>query len=426
MTIKEALEFIHSVSWMGSTLGLHRINELIQRLGSPVMKGVIHIAGTNGKGSTASMLASILTAAGYKTGLYTSPFIFEFNERMQINGKSISDDELAKLTEQVQPHALAMADRPREFELVTAIAALYFTKHDCDYVVFETGMGGELDATNFVQSPVCSVITAIGLDHVQELGDTLPKIARTKAGIIKPDCDTVLYEQTQDVMDVIADVCRDKNSSLTITEPNRIQSIGDSINGQTFTYKDSPEYTIRLLGAHQLRNAATVLEVIDLLRRRGAEISADAVYDGLLHTRWPARFEVVMTKPCFIIDGGHNPQCAETIRANVEKYFPNNKIIFLIGILQDKDITGLTDIINDAACEYVTIKPNSPRAMAETELAQFLSERYNKPAYPCAAVSQGVKKAIELAGEQGIICAAGSLYAVGDIQAAVDDYLAGR
>ena len=425
MTINEALEFIHSVSWMGSTLGLHRINELMQRLGAPVMNGIIHIAGTNGKGSTASMLASILKAAGYKTGLYTSPFIFRFNERMQINGESISDNELAELTEQVRPHALAMEDRPREFELVTAIAALYFTKHKCDYVVFEAGMGGELDATNFVQSPVCSVITAIGLDHVQELGDTLPEIARTKAGIIKPGCDTVLYNQSQDVMDVFAGVCREKNSNLTITEPDRIQSISDSIKGQTFTYRNSPEYTIRLLGVHQLRNAATALEVIDVLRRRGAEISADAVYDGLLCTRWPARFEVVMTKPYFIIDGGHNPQCAETIRANIKKYFPDNKIIFLIGILKDKDITGLTDIINDVAWEYVTIKPDSPRAMAETELAQFLQEHYNKPAYPCATVSQGVNKAIKLAGEQDIICAAGSLYSVGDIQAAVDNYLAG-
>lgn len=269
MTIEEAMELIHGVEWRGSRPGLTRVRELLHRLGDP-QDGLqfVHIAGTNGKGSTAAMLASILRAAGYTTGLFTSPYLERFSERMQVNGVPVPDAEFAAVCETLKPCITAMDDPPTEFELVTAAAMLWFRRRGCDVVVLEVGLGGRLDATNVIAAPACAVITNIGLDHTEILGDTLEQIAREKAGILKPGTCAVSYPQAPEVRRVLRELCAQRGIPLTEADASAIVPLTDSVDGQTFTYRGA-EYALPLLGAHQLRNAAVALETVAALRARG-------------------------------------------------------------------------------------------------------------------------------------------------------------
>lgn len=417
MTVEEALNFIHSVSWRGSVPGLSRTRELLHRLGDPQRQlRFVHIAGTNGKGSVAAMLSSVCTAAGLRTGLYTSPYISRFHERMQVSGVPIPDGELAEVTASVLPHAQAMADPPTEFELVTAIALLWFARRCCDLVVLEVGLGGRLDSTNVIGTPDCAVIANIGLDHTQLLGRTTCEIAREKAGIIKPGGRVVLYEQDADVTAVFAGVCREAGAQLTVADFSAIQTLSDSLEGQVFQYKSSGPLRLPLLGAHQLKNAAVALEAVGVLRERGFSVPAWAVRDGLAATHWPARFEVVSREPWFVVDGGHNPQCAETAAENLVRYFPGMHRVLLVGTLQDKDYAGLLDTLNPVADAYVAIRPDSPRALPARDLGMFLT-RYGKPVTVCDTIAQGVAAAKAAAGPNGVACAVGSLYMAGAVRA---------
>ena len=287
MTIEEAMELIHGVEWRGSRPGLTRVRELLHRLGDP-QDGLqfVHIAGTNGKGSTAAMLASILRAAGYTTGLFTSPYLERFAERMQVNGAPVPDAEFAAVCQTLQPCIAAMDDPPTEFELVTAAAMLWFRRRGCDVVVLEVGLGGRLDATNVIAAPACAVITNIGLDHTEILGGTLAQIAREKAGILKPGTCAVSYPQAPEVRRVLREICAQRGIPLTEADASAIVPLTDSVDGQTFTYRGA-EYALPLLGAHQLRNAAVALTTVEVLRRRGWHISEDAVRRGLASVTWP-------------------------------------------------------------------------------------------------------------------------------------------
>lgn len=415
MTITEALSFIHGVSWLGSRPGLSRIRELLSRLGNPQQQlHFVHIAGTNGKGSTAAMTASVLSAAGLTTALYTSPYIQRFNERMQINGIPISDAELAAVTETVAVHARAMEDSPTEFELVTAIALTWFAQRSCDLVVLEVGMGGRLDATNAIDTPDCAVITNIGLDHTQYLGNTLEQIAVEKAGIIKSGCDVVLYHQTAAVMQAVRTICAEQLAHLHTTDPEALEALEHTLEGQTFRYRGSA-WRIPLLGVHQLKNAAVVLDIITVLRAKGWKIPQEAVERGLAATVWPARFEIVHRSPMVVVDGGHNPQCAETVTANLLQYFPNTRRILLIGILADKDFSGMTDILASAADVFVTVTPDSPRALSAEELAAHL-QQYGKPVTTCDSIEDGIACALRLAGTDGMVCSVGSLFIAGHVR----------
>ena len=259
MTVSEALSYIHSVSWKGSVPGLSRTRELLRRLGNPQNQlKFIHIAGTNGKGSTAAMLASVLRAAGYRTGLYTSPYISCFNERMQVNGAMIPDEELAEITEAVRPHADAMADAPTEFELLTAVAMVFFARHSCDLVVLEVGLGGELDSTNVISTPEAAVICNIGLDHTQVLGDTLEEIATAKAGIIKGG-DVVIYRGEECVEHVFEEKCAAVGAVLHRADFERLRLHSHSLYGQVFDCGDRKKLELPLLGGHQLKNAAVAI-----------------------------------------------------------------------------------------------------------------------------------------------------------------------
>ncbi len=421
MDYKEALAYIHGVEFFGSKPGLTRIRELLEKLGNP-QKGMrfIHIAGTNGKGSCAAMTASVLKAAGYRTGLYTSPYLYRFNERMQINGKEIPDDVLAEIVTRVKPVAEAMADHPTEFELMTAIALLWYKQEACDVVVLEVGLGGRFDATNIIDAPEAAVIMNIGLDHTAVLGDTVEQIAFEKAGIIKPGTEAVLFQQSENVTDVVRRRCEELGVPLHIADFSQIKSEFDSLYGQSFSYRGEV-YALPLLGGHQLKNAAVVLELIEVLRGRGWKLEQGDVEHGLYAVHWPGRFELVSEEPLFVVDGGHNPQCAQTVRENLLHYFPNKRRILLLGILRDKDYAGLTEILDGAADEYICITPDSPRALPAAELADFL-KRYNKAVAVCESIRDGVSLALDRSDDESVVCAVGSLYSVGEIRACFEKY----
>ena len=416
MTYEEALSYIHSICWKGSKLGLDRTRELLGKLDDPQKElKFIHIAGTNGKGSTAAMLSSILEEAGYRVGLYTSPFINRFNERMQVNHQPIPDEELAALTEYVRPHADAMADSPTEFELITALAMVWFARQKCDIVVLEVGMGGELDSTNIIDVPEAAVIAAMGLDHVKELGPTMADIARAKAGIIKEGGRVVSYGGNPEADEVIAAVCRARNASLCQPDFSAIVPGDFSLEGQTFSYKGWRGLRIPLVGAYQMNNAAVVLETVEVLRQRGWNISDEAVRQGLADTRWPARFEVLRRDPVFIVDGGHNPHGIRATAESLRRLFPGRKITFVTGVMADKDVEHILGLIVPLADQFFTVRPDNPRAMDAGELARRI-EAMGAKATACASVRDGVDRAIQAEGPHGVACALGSLYMSGEVR----------
>ena len=417
MTYEEALTYIHSVNWQGSKLGLERTRELLAKLGNPEKKlKFIHIAGTNGKGSTAAMLSSILERAGYRVGLYTSPFINRFNERMQVNGVQIPDQTLADLTEHIRPFADAMADSPTEFELITALAMEFFLREKCDIVVLEVGMGGELDSTNVIGAPEAAVIAAMGLDHVKELGPTMADIARAKAGIIKPGGAVISYGGNAEADPVFESVCRERGASLRQPDFARIVPGEFDLDGQSFSYGPWKELRIPLVGEYQMNNAAVVLETVQVLRERGWNIPGEAVRRGMAETRWPARFEVLRRDPVFIVDGGHNPHGIRATAESLKRLFPGKKFTFVTGVMADKDVESILGLIVPLAEQFFTVRPDNPRAMRAEELAARI-EALGARATPCGSVAEGVAKAIEAEGTGGVACALGSLYMSGEVRA---------
>lgn len=415
MTLEEALSFIHCTDWKGSRLGLERMRELLKRLGDPqeTLK-FIHVAGTNGKGSTCAMLASILREAGYRTGLYTSPHLFRVNERMNINGMEISDEALIDAAATVRDAVAGMADQPTEFEIITAMALYYFCRERCDLVVLEVGLGGRLDATNVILPPEVAVLTNIGLEHTEILGDTLEKIAKEKAGIVKPGCLVAAYPGTPEVERVYREVCRGNRAELHVVRFDEIRLQSADFAGQTFAWNDLTELYLPLLGEHQLHNAAVALTAVERLRKRGWRICDDALRAGLAGTVWPARFEVLSRDPLFIADGAHNPQCVEMLERNLCLYFSKRSVVFLIGVLADKDYERMLSLLIPHAGAFICLTPDSPRALPATELAAYLRQRGAR-AEACATAADGIRMALETA-EGAPVVACGSLYMMGEIR----------
>ena len=419
MTINEALDYIHAVDWRRSSPGLSRIDELLAQMGHPerTMK-FVHVTGTNGKGSTCAILASVLRAAGYRTGLYTSPYIFRFNERMQIDGAPISDAELCAVTEEVRPLADGMADHPTEFEMVTAIAFSWFASRKCDIVVCEVGMGGALDATNVIPAPEAAVLCNIGLDHTAYLGDTAEKIAATKSGIIKAGCDAVLYPCAPSVREVVADRCRRCGVTLHPVDMDTLVPVSHSLEGQEFRFGSLSGLHLPLLGRMQLRNAAAALTAVEVLRRRGWAIGEDAVRQGLAQVRWPVRFEVVRREPLVVMDGGHNPQCMAALVENIQDYLPDRPLTVLTGVLRDKDYHRMYAPLLPYAAQFITVTPDSPRALPAQELASYL-QTLGRPVTACGTVAEGAALALAKAANGGAVLCCGSLYLMGEAEAAL-------
>ncbi len=418
MTEQEAIDYIENYTWSATRLGLERTQELLKLLGDPQNElKFIHVTGSNGKGSTCAMLASILQQAGYRTGLYTSPYIQEFRERIQINGEYIPGAELAALTAEIRDLAESMTDHPSQFELVTALAIEYFRRQKCDIVVLEVGMGGALDATNAIPAPEAAVITNVGLEHTEYLGDTLEAIATTKSGIIKPGCAAVCYDGAPEVTAVVKAVCAEKNVPLTCLDFTQLQPVSETLEGQRFLYKGQ-EYFIPLLGPHQVYNTAVALETVDTLRQRGWNIPEKSVRLGLKLTRWPARFEVMGRDPLIILDGGHNPQCAKALTDSLDRLLPGKKAVFLMGILGDKDYRQVIDLILPYASEFYTLTPINPRALASEALAEELRAHGAKAA-ACQQIDEGIDAAVKAAGPDGLVVIFGSLYLAGAVRTAI-------
>lgn len=416
MTYKEAVLYIHSVAWKGSRPGLSRITELLALLGNPEAElRFIHIAGTNGKGSTSAMTEAILRAAGYKTGLFVSPYIKEFNERICFCGKPIDDLSLAEITTQVKCAADGMEDAPTEFELITAIGFLYFKKMECDIVVLETGMGGRLDSTNVIKNPLATVITGIALDHTDQLGDTVEKIALEKAGIIKPGAPVVWGGRDLRARCVIEAAAQKTGVPFVAAEdtPMAVQSI--DLSGTTVDWGEYRALKLPLLGTYQPQNLATVLALFGALREKGIAVDEETLRLGLSRVVWRGRFERLCNDPVIISDGAHNPEGIAAAVAGIRAYFPGARVLLLTAVMADKDYRGMVEALAPVVEEVFALTPDNPRALPASDLAAVWRE-HGVPATGFETVDAAVAAAVAAATvRKKPLFSLGSLYMYAEV-----------
>lgn len=420
MNYKEAIEYIHGTQKFGSILGLDRIKLLLDYMGNPHKKlKFVHVAGTNGKGSTVAFISSILIEAGYKVGIFTSPSIQRFSERIKINDFEISEENIARITSMLKENVDKMirndGSSPTEFELVAALAFQYFFEQGCDIIVLEVGLGGRLDATNIIETAEVSVITTINYDHMDVLGDTLSKIAFEKAGIIKENNDVVLYPQERDVERVFETVCREKVAKLHKVDFSTLKNNLYDITKQKFDFEGYKSLKVSLLGEHQIKNAAVAIKTVEVLFSKGYLISENDIRRGLIRTKWAGRFEMINECPFFIIDGAHNIEGTKTLADNLRRYFPGKKITFITGVLADKDYKSMMEAVIPLAEGFITVTPNSPRALSSTDLEMYLKS-YCRNVANGGEIREAIKLSLELASKDEIICAFGSLYYIGQVR----------
>jgi dihydrofolate synthase/folylpolyglutamate synthase len=421
---QESIAYIHSFNWQKHAPGLERIRALLAALDSP-QKALkfIHVAGTNGKGSTCAMLASVLQAAGFRVGLNTSPHLVDFTERIRINGEPISEAALANLVDRIRPIAESMEDHPTEFELITALALLYFQEQLCDIVVLETGLGGELDASNVIDTPEVAILTAMGMDHVAQLGPTLENIAAAKAGIIKQGGEVVSYGGCPPADAVFHRVCRERSARLTETDFTRIRVREARLSGTRFDILPYEDLQLPLAGDYQVSNAAVAVTALEVLCQRGWEIPESAIRTGLAGVAWPGRLELLREKhPMFWLDGAHNANGMAAAAKSLRLLLPGKKLVLLLGMMSDKEIPRMLDLVLPLAEAAVTVTPNSPRGMGAEALRQLILAR-GLPVHACVSVAEAVRTAAAAAGRDGAVCALGSLYLSGDVRQAVKDLL---
>lgn len=421
MNYNQALEYIYRAYKFGSKLGLENITDLLNRLGNPQYKfKYIHVAGTNGKGSVTSMIAHILHEAGYKVGMFTSPYLENFTERIQINLKEMPREDLGAVTEIVKEKVEEMVaegrNHPTVFEIITAIGLVYFAKQQVDMAVVEVGLGGRFDATNVVDKPLLSVITSIGFDHMDVLGNTLGEIAFEKAGIIKPGRPVVTYPQLSEAISVLRQVSKDRNALLYEVFPDQINVKESSLEGNFFDFRykgrEYKDLRLNLIGEHQLLNAATALTAIEVVRGLGVLVPETSIYQGLARTKWPGRLEKVYQNPLIIIDGAHNAAGASALADTISKYFDKEEVTLVLGILNDKEVDAVVSKVCPLAHTTVTTKPDNPRAMDPEQLSskalEYCDRVITEPKIPDA-----IDKAIDIAGHQGVVLICGSLYLAG-------------
>lgn len=402
MDWNEAIALLHGANWKHTKIGLERMWEMMHALGDPQDRlRYVHIAGTNGKGSACAMTQSILSAAGFRTGLYISPHLDQFNERISVDGTLISDADLRRLAVRVRRAAETLGEEPTDFEMITALAFCYFEEQHCNFVVLEVGMGGRLDATNVIAPPEVAAIMHIGLDHTEFLGDTVEKVAAEKAGILKAGSDCVLYHQLPSVMEVVKERFKEVNVALTskcvITAPEELHPLERNIDGQVFDYRARSSLRIQLLGQYQMENAMVVLDLIDCLIRRGFPISEDAIRMGLAEASWPGRFEVLSRTPLLIVDGAHNPNGVEALVETIRSYFPDQKISFVMGVMKDKDYHTMLRLIAPYAARFITELPDTTRALDPEALKAEILTYFDGPVETAESVTAAVQRALEIA-----------------------------
>ena len=450
----DPIAYINEPRWQESRLGLERIRELLDRLGRPQDRlRFVHVAGTNGKGSTCAFLASILQAADYRTGLFTSPFIETFEERIRVDGCNITLDELTAVTLAVKEQAETMAaetgDHPTEFELMTAVAFEHFARSACEIVVLEVGLGGRLDSTNVIDAPEATVIARIGLDHTKLLGNTLAAIASEKAGIVKEGAPVISWPQEPEAMAVVEEVARAQGVPLTVPDLSQLDvatverasaveresspACSDEETPMTFVRPFSYRgraYCTQLVGSYQPANAALALETVEVLRTRGWDIPDAVVSVGIERAHWPGRFEVLpggAGQPTFVVDGGHNPQGAHALVESLDDVFPGVKPVFIMGVLEDKDYPAMLEVVMPLISGFVAVTPDNPRALPADRLARAVRWT-GQDLLGCSAhmrprvardFDEAVTLAQELAGAEGLVCAFGSLYGIAALKSAL-------
>jgi len=430
MNYQQALDYIYSLidyeraklRYNAANYDLRRVEELLARLGNPHLKAKsVHIAGTNGKGSTAAMVASALSASGYTTGLYTSPHLNDLRERIRVDGELISEKGLIDLVERLKPEVEAVNHKATygqltTFELLTALAFAYFKLKGVDFQVLEVGMGGRLDATNVINPEVC-IITSISFDHTQALGHTLSEIAVEKAGIIKPGSTVVTSSQSDEVDRVIKDTCLNCEARLVrVGSDVTWQSLGFNFDRQLLQVKgrlSSYELSIPLLGQHQIANAATAVAALEVLAGKDFNIPRDSIIEGLAQVSWPGRFQVLSRHPLLVADGAHNPDAALRLKQSIEQYFNFDQAILVIGVSSDKDIAGIVSELFPLFDKVIVTRSRHPRAMAPAPIvAEFA--KHGMETRVVETVPEALSLALALAGDRDIICVAGSLFVVGE------------
>lgn len=425
MNYKEALEFIHGAYKFGSKLGLDNIRELLKRLKNPQKElKIIHIAGTNGKGSTASFINQILLEAGYSVGLFTSPYLETFNERIRVNNVLIKEDELARGVEKIKLAIDSMVkdgyNHPTEFEIVTALGFLYFLDKKVDVVVLEVGLGGRFDATNIIDESIASIITSISKDHTHILGDTLSKIAFEKCGIIKDNSFVYSYPQKAEARDTITEIARNKNAILSTYDFSDISSINFTEKGSKFNLNLNDvkieNLEIRLLGRHQVYNATlAILTLFDLNKRGILNISNGNFRKGLLNTKWNGRLEIISEDPLVLIDGAHNEDGARALGEALGEYYKEKKKMLCLGVLKDKELDVILDYILPHFDEVIVTEPNSHRALDVYELEQRVGQKCKKT-IAIKDSKQAFDKALSESNQYDLFVFSGSLYLIGEIR----------
>ena len=423
MKYEEAMKYITEVGNFGSNYGLERTYKLLEHLGNPERDlKLIHIAGTNGKGSTTSMITEILMGEGYKVGMYTSPFIEEFEERIQINRNNITKESLAILMDEIKVAVDKVIEagynHPTEFEIITVLMLLYFKKENIDFGVIEVGLGGTLDSTNVIK-PIIQVITSISFDHTNLLGNTLEKIAREKAGIIKKGIPTVIYPQQEEVLKVIKNKCFEMDSELYIANNENLK-FENIVNldkpYQLLKYNNEIDILLPLLGEHQIINLSVAMQAIEVLNNKNIiDISIANIVKSIKNVSWKGRLEVLSNNPYVVIDGAHNIQGIKTLSRNIKKYFKYENLYLILGILADKDVEEMIKIITPMAKKVYSVTPNSIRG----ELAESLKDEVSKFNKNCKAFDkyeEAYLEALNDASEKDLILASGSLYMIGDMR----------
>jgi len=402
---------------------LRRVEELLSRIGTPHLKArSVHIAGTNGKGSTAAMIASVLTTSGYTTGLYTSPHLHTWRERVRVDGELISEEELAAVVTKFQSEVEAVNRRATygrltTFELLTTLAFDYFARKSAHFQVLEVGMGGKFDATNVITPEVC-IITSISFDHTDVLGSSLAEIAAEKAGIIKPGSIVVTSPQVDEVDRVIQETCLNCGAGLVrVSSDVTWQSLGFDINRQLLQVKgrlDSYNLSIPLLGRYQLDNAAVAVAALEVLAEKGLKISKDSIISGLAQVDWAGRLQIVSRHPFILVDGAHNPDAARKLRESLEQYFDFDKAILIIGVSDDKDIAGVVPQLVPLFDKVIATRSRHPRAM-EPALLKAEFTRHGVETQVADNVPTALSRAVSLAGDKDLICAVGSLFVAAEV-----------
>ncbi len=418
MTYDEAYNYIQERSKLGSILGLTTIKELLKRMGNPQDRlPVVHIAGTNGKGSILACIDAIMQDAGYRVGRYISPTIFTYLERFQINGVYMREEQYAGYMERLIPYVEAMEEDGygpvTAFELETAIAFLHFLTEQVDLVLLETGMGGRLDATNVVTEPLCTVLASIRLDHMQILGDTIPKIAHEKCGILRDHVPCVVYPDNEEAYETIRNECQSHQAPCILPDLKELQMIKSTLNREIFAYKNV-NHELALLGEHQIYNSLTAIEAVNILRGK-YDLNYVNIQNGLRAVEWKGRFEILRQNPYVIRDGAHNPDAALQLRNQLIKHFTNHRILYIIGVLGDKDHDRMLKLLGPLACKaYVLTVPDNGRAMPAEALAEEV-RRYIPEVVIAGSPQEAYHLALNDAGPEDVIVAFGSLYYIGKL-----------